>query len=149
MRATKKKTAPGNTIIRWSADHDATITTLWNQGVEPAVIAGQLSLPTIAVIDRALRLKLAPVHHRAKAVLSARALAHRSLPVIGPARTCRFIEGDPVQLVRRGEKVFCEAPSIPNSSYCARHNKICYAESAPPTASMVQNDPLSKTNFRH
>lgn len=116
---------------RWSVESDRIITDLWRTGVEPRQIALKLRVPTGMVIDRALRLSLAPVHRRAKPPMLRRG-AVRPAP-ISYARTCQWIEGDPVQLVRSGQQIFCGSPARSGSSYCPHHHKICYVPPAPPT----------------
>lgn len=116
---------------RWSVEHDRIITEMWQQGIEPRAIASHLRVTTVMVVDRALRLSLAPVRRKYKPATLKKG-ARRAAPV-SYAATCQWIEGDPVQLVRSGAQIFCGCRSQPGSSYCAAHHKICYVPPAPPT----------------
>lgn len=39
---------------------------------------------------------------------------------------CRFIEGDPMELVRARVDPFCGEPTQPGSAYCAEHHRRCF-----------------------
>lgn len=45
------------------------------------------------------------------------------VPLIGG---CQYIEGDPLELLRRKIDPYCGKPRKDGSSYCAEHHKICW-----------------------
>lgn len=40
--------------------------------------------------------------------------------------SCRFIDGDPVPLIRAGQSPWCDQPVQPGSPYCPEHHGRCY-----------------------
>lgn len=113
--------------MRWSVEQDKIIQQHWPTGTRPEVIAEILGngMTVIAVVDRALRLNLGPVRRR-----SGFRRPNRSIPLAiaagTPARSCRYISGDPVKILRAGGTPFCGRPSRPGSSFCDEHHNLCH-----------------------
>ena len=63
----------------------------------------------------------------------------RPMQVVGPARTCQWIDGD----VRSGDYSMCGRKSVEGVSYCAEHRRRCYRGAGdPPLAKKSWKDPL-------
>jgi hypothetical protein len=43
-----------------------------------------------------------------------------------PQGGCRFIAGDPREVMAKGDAIYCGKPALPNSSYCEPHRRRCY-----------------------
>lgn len=51
----------------------------------------------------------------------------RNPVVFGPPKRCKWIEAaDWPELLARGEEIYCNVPSVDDSSYCRPHLLRCY-----------------------
>ncbi|HLH51730.1 MAG TPA: hypothetical protein VKV96_20495 [Roseiarcus sp.] len=49
-----------------------------------------------------------------------------------PQGGCRFIAGDPREVMAKGEAIYCGKPAQPNSAYCEAHHARCYTRAQGP-----------------
>ena len=120
--------------LPWTATEIATLRTLFERGLSDTEIAEKIDTRSLEAIRR----------QRAQAGLLRRGgtrTIERPSIVVGPARTCQWIEGDP----RSGNWTMCGKPSIEGYSYCAEHARRAYVQAGAPRAPKKQfKDPLRR-----
>lgn len=143
----------------WDAERDARLRDLWTQDdprLSTREIAVRMALSKNAVVGRAHRLGLParpspiilvaadaapapkprgapPLRVTLPRPAPSPAPVRPALPTLParlagsrPARACRFIAGQPAGLAT----VYCEAATLPGSSYCPHHHAICHVRVA-------------------
>lgn len=48
-----------------------------------------------------------------------------------PGTGCRFIAGDPREFRAKGEAIYCNAPRVEGSNWCAVHHSLCWRPPLP------------------
>ena len=109
--------------VPWTrAEHDM-LRELFRRGLSDAEIAARLDNRSINAIGR----------QRSNLGLVRRAHRQFERPpiIVGPARTCQWIEGE---YAAGDADPFCGKPSVEGKSYCAAHALRCYRQNEPAAA---------------
>lgn len=111
----------------WTDDEHNDLRRLWNQQKTPAQIAELMERRVTAIVSRAHQLGLTGTKKLTMALprVDVAPVLRRELPLVPPAKTCQWLEGEPA------ERDFCGKKSEPGISYCLEHGVVCYVPSVP------------------
>lgn len=105
--------------VPWTRVEIDTLRNLFARGLSDAEIAARLDNRSLNAIVRQ--------RNNLGLVRRARRSADRSMSVVGPARTCQWIEGDP----KASGSSVCGKPSLERTSYCAEHARRVFRPADP------------------
>lgn len=102
--------------IVWTRTEFETLRKMFKQGKTDAEIAAKLDNRSAYAVSRQ-RISIGLIRKSNQVPL-----ASRPMMVVGPAKTCQWIEGDP----KAGDYDMCGKPSVEGRSYCAPHVRRAY-----------------------
>ncbi|MYE06650.1 MAG: hypothetical protein F4Y04_05420 [Chloroflexi bacterium] len=121
QRAADLRLPRRRSFIPWTRTETGTLRKLFERGLSDAEIADKLGNRTIEAVKRQ-RASMGMLRRHPNEA------PPRPMIVVGPARTCQWIDGDP----RRPGWSFCGRPSVDGKSYCAAHLRRAYIQPGAP-----------------